>query len=102
MHEKIRREINILQFLKHPHVIRLYELIDTPSDIFMVMEYVPGGELFEHIVHKLRLREDEARRFFQQIVSGVEYCHQCMVTHRDLKPETCCWTRTSTSRSPTS
>jgi len=87
MHEKIRREINILQFLKHPHVIRLYELIDTPSDIFMVMEYVPGGELFEHIVHKLRLREDEARRFFQQILAGVEYCHQCMVTHRDLKPE---------------
>lgn len=87
MHEKIRREINILQFLKHPHVIRLYELIDTPSDIFMVMEYVAGGELFDHIVHKLRLREDEARRFFQQILSGVEYCHQCMVTHRDLKPE---------------
>lgn len=87
MHEKIRREINILQFLKHPHVIRLYELLDTPTDIFMVMEYVPGGELFDHIVHKLRLREDEARRFFQQILSGVEYCHQCMVTHRDLKPE---------------
>lgn len=87
MHEKIRREILILQFLKHPHVIRLYELMDTPSDIFMVMEYVPGGELFDHIVHKLRLREDEARRFFQQILSGVEYCHENMVTHRDLKPE---------------
>merc|ERR1719337_259268 len=87
MHEKIRREITILQFLKHPHVIRLYELVDTPSDIFMIMEYVPGGELFDHIVHKLRLREDEARRFFQQILSGVEYCHQRMVTHRDLKPE---------------
>eukprot|EP00927_Polykrikos_kofoidii_P078066 TRINITY_DN74946_c0_g1_i1.p1 TRINITY_DN74946_c0_g1~~TRINITY_DN74946_c0_g1_i1.p1 ORF type:complete len:510 (-),score=89.10 TRINITY_DN74946_c0_g1_i1:155-1684(-) len=87
MHEKIRREINILQFMKHPHVIRLYELVDSPSDIFMVLEYVSGGELFDHIVHKLRLREDEARRFFQQILSGVEYCHQCMVTHRDLKPE---------------
>lgn len=87
MHEKIRREIQILQFLKHPHVIRLYELLDTPSDIFMVMEYVQGGELFDHIVHKLKLQEDEARRFFQQILSGVEYCHQCMVTHRDLKPE---------------
>lgn len=87
MHEKVRREINILQYLKHPHVIRLYELLDTPTDIFMVMEYVSGGELFDHIVHKLRLREDEARRFFQQILSGVEYCHQHMVTHRDLKPE---------------
>jgi len=87
MHEKIRREINILQFLSHPHVIRLYELIDTPSDIFMVMEYVQGGELFDHIVHKLRLKEEEARRFFQQILAGVEYCHHMMVTHRDLKPE---------------
>eukprot|EP00929_Paragymnodinium_shiwhaense_P098576 TRINITY_DN60038_c0_g1_i1.p1 TRINITY_DN60038_c0_g1~~TRINITY_DN60038_c0_g1_i1.p1 ORF type:complete len:504 (+),score=94.67 TRINITY_DN60038_c0_g1_i1:179-1690(+) len=87
MHQKIRREINILQFLKHPHVIRLYELVDTPTDIFMIMEYVSGGELFDHIVHRLRLREDEARRFFQQILSGVEHCHQNMVTHRDLKPE---------------
>jgi len=87
MHEKIRREINILQQLRHPHVIRLYELIDTPTDIFMVMEYVPGGELFDYIVQKSRLHENEARRFFQQIVSGVEYCHQNMVCHRDLKPE---------------
>lgn len=87
MHEKVMRELHILQHLKHPHVVRLYELLDTPTDIFMVMECVPGGELFDHIVHKLRIREDEARRFFQQIVSGVEYCHHCMVTHRDLKPE---------------
>ena len=48
--------------VRHPHVIRLYELIDTPSDIFMVMEFVSGGELFDHIVNKLRLREAEARR----------------------------------------
>jgi len=87
MHEKVRREINIQHFLKHPHIIRLYELIDTPTDIFMIMEYVQGGELFDHIVHKLRLKEDEARRLFQQILSGVEYCHSMMVTHRDLKPE---------------
>lgn len=87
MQEKIRREISILRCIKHPHVIRLYELIDTPSDMFMIMEYVPGGELFDHIVHKLRLQEDEARRFFQQILSAVEYCHENMVVHRDLKPE---------------
>lgn len=55
MHEKIRREISILQALRHPHVIRLYELIDTPTDIFMAMEYVPGGELFDYIVQHSRV-----------------------------------------------
>lgn len=87
MYEKTRREIHILLFLRHPHIVRLYEVVDTPSDLFMVMEYVSGGELFDHIVHKLRLREDEARRFFQQILSAIEFCHDRMVTHRDLKPE---------------
>lgn len=51
------------------------------------MEYVKAGELFDHIVEKGRLGESEARHFFQQIVSGVEYCHRNMVVHRDLKPE---------------
>lgn len=64
-----------------------YEVIDTPSDLFMVMEYAPGGELFDYIVLKTRLNESEARRIFQQIVSGVEYCHNNMICHRDLKPE---------------
>jgi 5'-AMP-activated protein kinase catalytic alpha subunit len=64
-----------------------YEVIDTPTDIFVVMEYVSGGELFDCIVSKGRLSEDEARRLFQQIISGVEYCHAHRVVHRDLKPE---------------
>lgn len=87
MHEKIRREITILQNLHHPHVVRLYELIDTPTDIFMVIEYVSGGELFDHIVQNSRLQEPEARKFFQQILCGVEYCHHHTICHRDLKPE---------------
>lgn len=53
----------------------------------MVMEYVAGGELFEYIVKHGKLKESEARRFFQQIISGVDYCHRHMVVHRDLKPE---------------
>ena len=53
----------------HPHIIRLYEVIETPTDIFVVMEYVKSGELFDYIVEKGRLGEDEARRFFQQVVS---------------------------------
>ncbi|XP_024367051.1 SNF1-related protein kinase catalytic subunit alpha KIN10 isoform X4 [Physcomitrium patens] len=87
MEEKVRREIKILRLFMHPHIIRLYEVIETPTDIFVVMEYVKSGELFDYIVEKQRLGEDEARRFFQQIVSGVEYCHRNMVVHRDLKPE---------------
>lgn len=84
---KIRREIQNLKLFSHPHIIKLYQVISTPTDIFMVMEYVAGGELFDYIVKKGRLREEEARRFFQQIISGVAYCHRHMVVHRDLKPE---------------
>jgi serine/threonine protein kinase len=51
----------------HPHIIRLYEVIDTPADIYVVMEYVKSGELFDYIVEKGRLQEEEARRFFQQV-----------------------------------
>jgi len=71
----------------HPHIIRLYEVMETQADIYVVMEYVKAGELFDYIVEKGRLMEDEARHFFQQIISGVEYCHRHMVVHRDLKPE---------------
>lgn len=87
MEEKVRREIKILRLFMHPHIIRLYEVIETPNDIYVVMEYVKSGELFDYIVEKGRLMEDEARHFFQQIISGVEYCHRNMVVHRDLKPE---------------
>jgi serine/threonine protein kinase len=78
----VRREIKILRLFMHPHIIRLYEVIETPSDIYVVMEYVRTGELFDYIVEKGRLMEDEARLFFQQIISGVEYCHRNMVVHR--------------------
>ncbi|GER45334.1 protein kinase [Striga asiatica] len=87
MEEKVRREIKILRLFMHPHIIRLYEVVETHSDIYVVMEYVKSGELFDHIVEKGRLHEEEARMFFQQIISGVEYCHRNMVVHRDLKPE---------------
>mmetsp|Transcript_1284 Transcript_1284/g.3454 ORF Transcript_1284/g.3454 Transcript_1284/m.3454 type:complete len:98 (-) Transcript_1284:627-920(-) len=66
-----------------------HEVMDTPTDIYVVMEYVSGGELFDHIVAKGHLSEDEARRFFQQIITGVD-------------PRTCYLTTRSTSRSPTS
>ncbi|XP_067934383.1 5'-AMP-activated protein kinase catalytic subunit alpha-2-like isoform X2 [Watersipora subatra] len=84
---KIKREIQNLKLFRHPHIIKLYEVISTPTDFFMIMEFVSGGELFEYIVKNGKLKEHEARKFFQQIISGVDYCHRHMVVHRDLKPE---------------
>nr|XP_039265292.1 5'-AMP-activated protein kinase catalytic subunit alpha-2-like [Styela clava] len=84
---KIKREIQNLKLFRHPHIIKLYQVFSTPTDIFMVMEYVPGGELFDYIVKNGKLKEFEARKFFQQIISGVDYCHRHKVVHRDLKPE---------------
>jgi len=84
---KIRREIQNLKLFRHPHIIKLYQVISTPTDIFMVMEYVSGGELFDYIVKHGKLKEEDARRFFQQIISGVDYCHRHNVVHRD-KPVT--------------
>ena len=84
---QVRTEIHILRLFTHPHIIRLYEVIDTPTDIFTIMEFCSGGELFDYIVSRGKLDENEARGLFQQIISGIEYCHVHGVVHRDLKPE---------------
>lgn len=63
----VRREIKILRLFMHPHIIRLYEVVETQTDIYMVMEYVKSGELFDYIVEKGRLQDEEARRLFQQV-----------------------------------
>ncbi|WPH01445.1 sucrose non-fermenting protein kinase 1-like protein [Acrodontium crateriforme] len=83
---RIEREIQYLQLLRHPHIIKLYTVITTPSEIIMVLEYA-GGELFDYIVQNGKMAEDKARKFFQQIVCAVEYCHRHKIVHRDLKPE---------------
>uniref|UniRef100_A0A8C2CII8 Acetyl-CoA carboxylase kinase n=1 Tax=Cyprinus carpio TaxID=7962 RepID=A0A8C2CII8_CYPCA len=84
---KIKREIQNLKLFRHPHIIKLYQVISTPTDFFMVMEYVSGGELFDYICKHGRVEDTEVRRLFQQIISAVDYCHRHMVVHRDLKPE---------------
>ena len=83
---RIEREIQYLQLLRHPHIIKLYTVITTATDIIMVLEYA-GGELFDYIVQNGKMPEDKARKFFQQIVCAVEYCHRHKIVHRDLKPE---------------
>lgn len=87
MNVKVKREMELLKIFIHPHIIRLFEIIHTKTDIFMVTEYINGGELFDYIIENRKLSESESRRFFQQMISGVEYCHKKKVVHRDLKPE---------------
>ena len=84
---KIHKEINILRRLHHKNIIQLYEIIETKNNLYLVMEYCEGKELFDYIVKRKRLTEREACRYFQQIINGVEYLHLCNITHRDLKPE---------------
>ncbi|KAG0326813.1 hypothetical protein BG000_001226 [Podila horticola] len=87
VHRGIEREIAIMKLVNHPHVIRLYDVYETEQELFLVMEYVSGGELFEYLVNKGRLDESEALRFFQQIIVGLAFCHKRKICHRDLKPE---------------
>ncbi|KAJ7292691.1 snf 1 [Mycena rebaudengoi] len=86
MKSRVRREFEYMRLLRHPHVIKLYEVISTATDIIFVLEYAEG-ELFNYIVQHGRLTEDVARRFFQQIMAGIEYSHRLKIVHRDLKPE---------------
>ncbi|KAK4452404.1 putative serine/threonine protein kinase [Podospora aff. communis PSN243] len=86
MQGRVEREIEYLQLLRHPHIIKLFTVIKTPAEIIMVLEYA-GGELFDYIVQHGKMKENEARRFFQQMLCAVEYCHRHKIVHRDLKPE---------------
>ncbi|XP_057501480.1 serine/threonine-protein kinase SAPK1-like isoform X2 [Actinidia eriantha] len=85
--EHVQREIMNHRSLKHPNIIRFKEVLLTPTHLAIVMEYASGGELFERICNAGRFSEDEARFFFQQLISGVSYCHSMQICHRDLKLE---------------
>ncbi|XP_073142910.1 CBL-interacting serine/threonine-protein kinase 3-like [Henckelia pumila] len=87
MTEQIKREIATMKLIKHPNVIRLYEVMASKTKIFIIMEYVTGGELFDTIATHGKMQEDEARKYFQQLINVVDYCHSRGVFHRDLKPE---------------
>ncbi|KAJ8762588.1 hypothetical protein K2173_008027 [Erythroxylum novogranatense] len=87
MVDQIKREISIMKLVRHPHVVRLNEVLASRTKIYIILEYITGGELFDKIVHHGRLSEAEARRYFQQLIDGVDYCHSKGVYHRDLKPE---------------
>ncbi|XP_061358941.1 serine/threonine-protein kinase SAPK3-like isoform X1 [Gastrolobium bilobum] len=85
--ENVQREIINHRSLRHPNIIRFKEVFLTPTHLAIVLEYASGGELFERICTAGRFSEDEARYFFQQLISGVSYCHSMEICHRDLKLE---------------
>ena len=73
---RVRLEIAAMKVLGHQNICKLLQVVETDSKIFMVLEYCPGGELFDYIVDRERLNEDESRSFFRQIVAAVAYIHQ--------------------------
>lgn len=86
MIEQIKREISVMRLVRHPNVVQLYEVMASKSKIYFAMEYVRGGELFNKVARG-RLKEDAARKYFQQLIGAVDFCHSRGVYHRDLKPE---------------
>ncbi|KAI4369480.1 hypothetical protein MLD38_017917 [Melastoma candidum] len=85
--EQVKREIKTLKLLKHPNVVRLHEVLASKAKIYMVLEYVTGGELFDKIATNGKLSEADGRKVFQQLIDGVSYCHSKGAYHRDLKLE---------------
>ncbi|XP_076920001.1 CBL-interacting serine/threonine-protein kinase 20-like [Bidens hawaiensis] len=84
--DQIKREISVMKLVRHPNVVQLYEVMASKTKIYFAIEYVKGGELFSKIA-KGRLKEEAARKYFQQLVAAVDFCHSRGVYHRDLKPE---------------
>ncbi|RKP00066.1 hypothetical protein CXG81DRAFT_13673, partial [Caulochytrium protostelioides] len=84
---KLYREVRIMKLLHHPNIVKLYEVIETKSTLFLVMEHASGGELYDYLVVHGKMKEKEARAKFRQILSAVSYCHKKRIIHRDLKAE---------------
>lgn len=83
----VRREIAIMKALNHRNIVNLREVLSSKTKLYIVMDLVRGGELFEQIERNGELDEKLARKYFQQLIDGIDYCHRRGVCHRDLKPE---------------
>lgn len=80
------QEVICMKLVQHPNVVRLYDVIDTPKKLHLILELADGGDMYDFIMkHPNGLNETSARKYFQQICSALQYCHQLFVCHRDLK-----------------
>jgi len=84
---KIRKEIEIMKKVRHPHCVQFYSVYESANNIYIVMELMAGGELLKRLVEKEKYTEMEAARVFHQICKAVKYLHSIGIVHRDLKPE---------------
>jgi len=87
MGAQIKKEISIMKMINHHHVVGVRDVFATSAKIFIVLEFVGGGELFDKIANEGKLPEEKARFYFKQLVEGLEHCHNNGICHRDLKPE---------------
>jgi len=87
MEEQLKREIAIMKHLNHDHIVQMKEVLQTAKHIYIVLELVTGGELFDRIVAAKRFDENTGRKYFQQLINAIYYCHMQGIAHRDLKPE---------------
>lgn len=83
----VQRELDILPKFNHVNVIKVNHILQDEENYYIIMEYCEKGELFDYIVQKRRLSEEEASNYFYQLINGVEHIHNSGVVHRDLKPE---------------
>ena len=84
---KIQREIALMRLVDHPHVLKLIDVLESPRNFYIVLEYASRGELFAYIVEHGSLPEAESVRLFRQLIYGLEFLHSLGICHRDLKPE---------------
>lgn len=87
MRTQLKREVSITKLIKHPRVVQLFEVLASKTKIYLVLELVTGGELFDLLTKEKAFGEAKARHFFKQLVDGMMCCHNKGICHRDIKPE---------------
>lgn len=87
--KSVKREIKLMERMSHPNICSLYDVLETNTQLFIVMEYIGGDSLHSYLKSQpnRRLPEKEARRIFRQILGAQKYCHSLCITHRDIKLE---------------